>query len=183
MLSVKDMVRLELKSRKFLYLPETQNAYFQKTRLFGSGVYQSFPDARTELTSAGNAFAFELYTACVFHLMRVAEHGLRVLARRLHVRLSHTGKFLPLDHADWNTVITGIRNQIITARKLPHGPKRQRKFEMYSDAADHCEYMKDIWRNTASHSRKSYTKLEALQAMDRVRDFMQFLSQSLRGKW
>jgi hypothetical protein len=177
------MIGAELEARKFLYVPQDKDEYLLKNRLFGNSVYQTFPSARKELTEAGTALAMDLYTACVFYLMRVAEHGLRELALRLRVKLTHKTKLLPLDFADWNQIITGIKNKITAARTLTPGPKKQAKLEMYSSAADHCEYMKDIWRNTASHSRKSYTKLEALQAMDRVRDFMQFLSISLTERW
>jgi len=180
--TIRGMVRSELAIRKFLYIPKSHDDYLRKERLFGNDVYRTFPDARADLKSAGTAFAMELYSSCVFQLMRVAEHGLRELAWRLHVRLSSKGQFLPLDHADWNLVITGIRNEITRVRALPHGPKRQRQLEMYSDAADHCEYMKDIWRNTASHARKSYIKSEALATMDRVKAFMQFLSVSLKTR-
>ena len=173
------MVQAELKIRKFLYISTREDELFRKNRLFGNVVYKMFPDARMELRDAGTAFAMELYSACVFHLMRVAEHGLRELARRLSVRLTHKARFMPLDYGDWNQVITGIRGKITTARMLTPGPKRQAKLEMYSNAADHCEYMKDIWRNTASHARKSYTKSEALLTMDRVKAFMQFLSVGL----
>lgn len=179
MLAIQDMVRTELENRKFLYIPDSQDEFLRKKQLFGRSVYEMFPDARIELTDAGTAFAMELYTACVFHLMRVAEHGLRTLARSVKVRLTHKANFMPLDFGDWNQVITGIRGKIDAARRLTPGPRRQAKLEMYSNAADHCEYMKDIWRNTASHARKSYIESEALATMDRVKAFMQFLSVNL----
>lgn len=181
--TIRNMVGKELESKKFLYIPEANDAFLEKDQLFGADVYDAFPDARVDLTSAGTAFAMELHTACVFQLMRVAEHGLRSLAKKLHVRLSDKAKFLPLDYADWNAVITGIRGKITDARKLPKGPKKQRKLELYSDAADHCDFMKDIWRNTVSHARNPYSQSEALAAMDRVKAFMQFLSVSLQARW
>ena len=55
---------------------------------------------------------------------------------------------------------------------MPKGPKRQEKLELLSDAADHCVFMKDIWRNSVSHTRNPYKKSEAIAALDRVRDFM-----------
>jgi hypothetical protein len=177
------MVQTELEARIFLYIPESRDEYLQKNQLFGKTVYQTFPHARAELTYAGNAFAFELYTACVFHLMRVAEHGLRALARRLSVKVTSKNQLIPLEYADWNQVITGIKNKITGARVLPNNAKKQAQLEKYSDAADHCEYMKDIWRNTTSHARRPYAKTEAMLAMDRVKHFMQFLSVSLRGRW
>jgi hypothetical protein len=153
---IREGIFRELKNHKFLYLPGHGPKYFAQDRLFGDAVYEKFPSARHEVTEAGNALAFSLYSACVFHLMRVAEHGLRKLARRLDVRLTDKTSFLPLEYADWHKIITGIRGKIEAERKVSSGPRRQEKLEMYSNAADHCEYMKDIWRNTASHARKSY---------------------------
>ena len=177
--TIRQMVESELKARKFLYLPESQDRYFEKDQLFGEDVYQAFPDAREDLTAAGTAFAMELYTASVVYLMRVAEYGLRKLARRMKIKIIDKATLIPLEYADWGKVVTAIQNEIVSVRKLPHGPKRQRRLEIYSDAADHCDYMKDIWRNTTAHARKSYIESEALATMDRVQAFMQFLSANL----
>lgn len=38
--------------------------------------------------------------------------------------------------------------------------------------------MKDIWRNTVSHTRKAYNQPEALAVMERVKDFMRFLARN-----
>jgi hypothetical protein len=170
----------ELTIRKFLYIPLDEDKYLRAEMLFGEEVHNAFPDARVEIKDAGTSFAAELYGACIFHLMRCAEHGLRSLARRLKVKVSHTHALIPLDYADWDAVIAGIRNEIAKVRKLPRGPKRQAQLDRYSSAADHCEYMKDIWRNAASHTRRVYIRPDAMQAMDRVKDFMLFLSTALK---
>lgn len=112
--------------------------------------------------------------------MRVSEHGLRQLARRLHVTLMDRGKRQPLEFADWNKLIIGIKNKISEARKLSAGSKKQYQIDLWSDAADHCEYMKDIWRNAVSHTRRSYSDTDALGAYERVREFMSFLAKSLK---
>lgn len=39
--------------------------------------------------------------------------------------------------------------------------------------------MKDIWRNSAAHTRKPYKASEALGVYERVRDFMHFLASAL----
>jgi hypothetical protein len=171
-----------LAQRKFAYIETTHEVYFQNEKLFGEKVYESFPEARDDLKDAGTAFSASLYTAAVFHLMRVTEHGLRKLARHLLVSLTHTGARCPIEFADWDKVITQIRNKTSETRKLPAGPKKQAKLEMYSNAADHCEYMKDIFRNNVSHTRKAYNEPEALGVMKRVEHFMLFLADGLRQR-
>jgi hypothetical protein len=40
--------------------------------------------------------------------------------------------------------------------------------------------MKDIWRNSVSHTRKAYIRDEALAAFNRVGDFMKFLARDMK---
>jgi len=114
-----DTVRVELKERKFAFIPPPYDKYFEKEQLFGETVFEVFEAARDDVKDAGNALAASLPTASVYHLMRVAEHGLRRLAKKLHVALTHSGKPMPIEFGDWDKVITGIRNEIVNARKLP----------------------------------------------------------------
>ena len=176
---LRDDIIVELSSQKFAFIPPPNDKYFGKEKLFGEEVHNVFPDARDDIRDAGDCLAASLPTASVFHLMRAAEHGLRALARKLRVTLTHKGKQCPIEFGDWDTVITAIKNKIIAARKLPAGLKKQANLGAYSNAADHCEYMKDIWRNNASHTRKPYKDAEAVNALERVRDFMQFLGSYL----
>jgi len=172
-------IRLELQRRYFVYVAPPNDQFLEKKALFGPAVYEKFPSARADIKDAGNALAVELYTACVFHLMRVSEHGLRALARKLRATITHKGKQCPIEFGDWDKVITAVKGKVATARQLSPGPKRQAKLEAYSNAADHCEYMKDIWRNNTSHTRKPYNEAETIGVLERVRDFMQFLGKSL----
>ena len=176
---LKQLIVMESAKCKLAFIPPPYDVYFEQDRLFGDMVYETFPEARVDVKAAGNCLAASLSTASVFHLMRVAEFGLRKLAKQLHVKLTHTAKVMPIEFADWDKVITGIRNEITQARTIPAGRKRQAKLEAYSNAADHCEYMKDIWRNNMAHARKPFEDVEAVRVLERVRDFMQFLGEYL----
>jgi hypothetical protein len=169
LIKLKQLIIMETSKRKLAFIPAPYDIYFEQDRLFGNEVYDTFDEARQDLKDAGNCLAASLPTASVFHLMRVAEHGLRKLARKLGVKLTHTGKPMPIEFGDWNKVITAIKNKITQA-----------KLELYSNAADHCEYMKDIWRNNTAHTRKPYSGPEAEGVLGRVRDFMQFLGKQVR---
>ena len=69
-------------------------------------------------------------------------------------------------------MITAIQNKIKKIRQRPVGPKREAELQFFSSVADHCEYMKDIWRNELSHTRRWYKKEEALSAINRVKEFV-----------
>jgi hypothetical protein len=153
-----------------------------KEKLFGDEVYSVFGDARDDVRNTGNCIALGLPIASIVYSMRVAEYGLRKLARTLHVRLTHTRRSCAIEFADWHNLITAIKNKIREVRNLPVGPRKQIQLEGYSSAADHCEYMKDIWRNNTAHTRKLYTLPEAIGAFERVRDFMQFLAKHFKPR-
>jgi hypothetical protein len=142
---------------KYIFIPEPLCGLVDQDKLFGEAVWKKFPKSRDDVRDAGNCLAIGCGTAAVFHLMRVSEHGMRALARRLRVRLSHSKANHPLEYADCNKVITGIKSKIAGLRALSPGPKKQRQIEFYSDLADQCEYIKDAWRNTVSHSRKPFS--------------------------
>ena len=176
---VKETIIKELSERKFLFIPKELTLFLDSDALFGHAVAQVFPSGKEDIRESGNCLAADCNTACVFHLMRVGEHGLRRLARKLRVRLTHTGKNCPIEFADWDKVVTAIRGKIAEARKKPSRPKRQALLEAYSNAADHCEYMKDIWRNNMAHTRNPYSASEAIVVFGRLQDFMQFLGRYL----
>jgi hypothetical protein len=180
--SIRDIRRdicLELGKHKFAYIRSPNDQYFDQERLFGDQVYQQCESARQDVRDAGNSFAAELYAATVFYLMRVAEHGLRALAKQVRATIKDKNKRVPIEFGDWNKVITAINKKIEAARQLPAGPKKQARLHYYSDAAQHCLFMKDIYRNDMAHARKPYTEAEASTAMQRVREFMQFLTRAI----
>lgn len=171
-----DGIDNNLKLRTFMFIPGDQAWYYENGFLFGKEFSDSFPrPALIETIEAGNCYAAGRWTACVFHCMRVVEYGLRKLAKMVGVKLTDKGRQCPIEYATWDKVITAIRNKIASTKTLPNGPRKQRRLEFYSRAADHCEYMKDIWRNEISHSRRRYNKAEALGVINRVREFVQLL--------
>jgi hypothetical protein len=176
-INIHDVLLSEVGARKFVVVSKQRSEFIDNPGLLGDDVARTFPSALLDIVEAGNCLAIESSTAVVFHVMRVAEQGLRALAMKLRVRLTDKGKPHPIELAQWDKIITGIKIEINKVRQRPKGSvKRQEQLELYSDAADHCTFMKDIWRNAASHARKPYTDPEAMAAFGRVREFMAFLA-------
>ncbi len=173
---LRECVEADLEKHMFLFVPTKKAELINEIDKTWGDIWKALPDSKYDTTQGIGCFAMGLDTATVFHFMRVAEHGLRYLARKLRIALTHRGKPHPIEYADWEKVIQAIKNKIDAVRKLPMGSARQEKLTRLSDAADHCTFMKDIWRNTVSHARKPYKSSEALTAMDRVRDFMGFVA-------
>jgi hypothetical protein len=109
-------------------------------------------------------------------MMRVAEMGLRNIAKKVGVKLIDKGKPQPIEYATWDKVIQGVNAKIIAARALPHGPRKNKNLQFYSQAADQIIYIRDTWRTEVSHTRKSYNDGEAFGVITRVREFMELLA-------
>jgi hypothetical protein len=157
---LRQCIEADLEKRLFAFIEPKRVELSSEMPERWADVLKNIPDAKADIEDAHLAHSLELHTATVFHLMRVAEHGLRVMAKKMRVSLDLKDKkgIVPIEFADWQKVITAIKNKLSVVGALPTGSKRQAKLEKYSDAADHCVFMKDIWRNTVSHAGPIRTK-------------------------
>lgn len=172
---IRSRLKVLIGSQKFARIPHQVTQYFEQEQLFGGVVYDFFPEARDDIKNAGNSLAVSLHDACVFHLMRASEHGLRALARKLRVKLTHKGKSQPIDTATWDEVISGVRSKLQNAHAMAHTPARAKKMKFYADLAERCSLVRDIWRNDGMHTRASYGPRDAIAAFEHVKGFMQLL--------
>ncbi|OGF33946.1 hypothetical protein A2223_03285 [Candidatus Falkowbacteria bacterium RIFOXYA2_FULL_35_8] len=165
------IIRDGLPAHLFMFIPKDDAKWFEKKDSFGVEVYNAFHSAIDDIQEAGNCYATGRYTACVFHLMRVLEHGLRLLATEL---------CLDFDQQEWHTII----NQIISvinkgSEKLKRGSKKAKRLQFLSEAAIEFRYFKDAWRNHVSHNRTNYNQPEAFMILNHVKSFMAHLSTQL----
>ena len=171
----------DLKER-FVFVPSADkpaDVWWGQDELFGPKVYANFPKARDDIQAAGNCFATDNNTACVIHLMRTAERGMRVLARRLKVKFKY-----PLDYADWGVVINQMLGKLEAKQKKvqaqTRGPRKDAELRFYSGTIHQCNFLNDFWRVESAHARKQYNSLEAHNVLNHVRDFMQTLAERLK---
>jgi hypothetical protein len=155
---IRNQIITVLSAHKFAFIPAEVSGYFEQEQLFGGPVFALFPEAQADIKESGNCLAAELYTGAVFYLMRTAEHGLRALARKVKVTLTHKGKPQPIDTATWEKVIAGVKAKLSRAHTMRFGPDRSEKIRFYSDLADRCSFVKDLYRNDVMHSRARFEK-------------------------
>lgn len=156
-------------------VPERREYAFQD-HLFGEKVSEQFPSARYDIREAGNCFAVDANTAAIFHLMRVAEYGLRALAYDRRVKVQKG----PFDLATWEDLIKELER----AENAIHGYKkthaREAQFKFYHGVMMEVRSFKNIWRNPYAHTRAGFKeddeRKEAKRVMERVGDFMKMLS-------
>ncbi len=162
----------ELKEHAFAYIPKAQAAYFEKDSLFGDAVALAFPSVKVELKEAGNCLAADLNTAAVFHLMRVAERGMRVLAHDRRVKFDKG----PIETQEWKPIIVQLEKEIAKVSNWPKSKQRAQAEEFYNTALEEFRGFKDAWRNHVMHARRNYNDKDAAGVLSHVCRFMQLLS-------
>jgi hypothetical protein len=168
-----DTISHDLKGRLCVYIRPESHQYLKRRALFGRRVNEKFSPAVRDIREAGNCIATELYTAAVFHLMRVAEHGLRALAKHLRVKLK---KNIPLDYADWGTIVRALESKVVALAPLARGKKKESALDFYQGALLELRALKDVYRNKVSHCRAVYDEEKAKHAMRHVSALMRQLA-------
>ena len=119
------------------------------------------------MREASNCYALERWPACVFHLMRVLEFGLGVLAERFSVST---------DRKTWHEVIEAIEGKIRKVDPRTAGADWKKQQKDFSDAATQFMFFKDAWRNHIMHIRDVYDEGRATSIWQHVNEFMNKLA-------
>jgi hypothetical protein len=154
----------------YLTIEKDKQRYLAEN-LFGDSVTEAFPSTIIDIEEAGKCLAFERSTACVFHLMRVMESGLRVLGNTLELPAS--------TNRNWETILRKCDDEL---RK----PLDQRSAvwksddEFFAGATAMLRSVKDAWRNPTMHIEKVYTEAQAESIWNAVKGFMKHLAAKLK---
>ena len=161
----------ELKARVLLFVPPERAKYFSDETLFGASVAGRLPKLAEDIAEAGKCFACGRYSATVFHLMRVMEAGLGRLAKLLRLTINLK--------RPWGHILRDIAGAIAALPGAPGGPpgtpQEQARHEKFAEVAAYLSHVKDAWRNTTMHPKRTYTEEEAEHLFSNVRAFMQAL--------
>ena len=164
---LKDEVLLQVPQERAKYYKPTELINFepQEVPLFGSAVDSAFPSARYDIGEAGKCLALDRGTACVMHLARAVEVGLKVLAEK---ELK-----LPTRH-NWGRHLDDIEKELTKRYKTTGSRTTDEKF--YAEAAAQIGHIKVAWRNPAMHVDRKYTEDEAEKILLAIEAFMQQLA-------
>lgn len=173
-----DAADLEARKRVFLVLAEEERRFNLK-HPFGESVYRQFEFTRYDVREAKNCFALGRYTACVFHLMRVVERGLRTLAKALKVKCPGNR---PIDITEWGGLIDAIERKISEIERKRRTTSREADLKFYHGAAAQFRHFKNAWRNHIMHGRATYDSDEAIMIMRHVDEFMRHLATRLKER-
>ncbi|MGH2639414.1 MAG: hypothetical protein ACRDF4_09070, partial [Rhabdochlamydiaceae bacterium] len=173
--TIRESVTRDFGKRLFLYVPLEKSGFCDRDHLFGEKVSDSFPSSTADIKAAGESYAADLNTACVFHLMRTAERGMRVLAWDRQVRFRND---VPLELQGWEDILKAVEDAIRKVTQWPNrrGLAKAQALEFYNSAWQDYRAFKDAWRNHVMHSRKDYDADYAKSIMNHVQRFMSTLA-------
>lgn len=170
----------DVRNEYFYHYPRELASFPIATVVHWKQTLDSFPstEVKFEITSGADCYALGHPTAAIFHFMRVAEIGLRAIAKKLRVRLP---KGKPVAWSEWGNVIDAIDGKVRAAKQMTRGPKKAAELDFYSGLLGSLQGFKDMFRDNVMHYRREYKAPEAETAMRYVRDFMNKLSTRVSG--
>lgn len=156
----------ELDRRSFFVLPENKDAYFSpKEPLWGPDFQAGFQSGALDLDEAAKCFALGRYTATAFHAMRVAEIGVRAIARSLGI----PDPIKPAQR-NWGDVLRVIKGEI--DQRWPAAQRMSGDGHVFEALYASLDAMKNPWRNATMHVEATYAEEDARAIFDAVGAFM-----------
>jgi hypothetical protein len=163
--------------RLYLY-PKEKAAFLLRLAGDWASIFRAFPSLTQEIEQGVDCFALNRNAACVFHMMRISEIGMRSLARERQVSFPKQ----PLEWAEWENIVDQIEsNAKPVIPSLPKGPERDAARAFYTAAVAQLRAFKET-RNRVMHMRGGFDDLDAQRTINQVRDFMNGLSSKIGEK-
>lgn len=177
---VRDSIRIECGEYLFYAYPKSRGEKLRTWKADWGTICEAFPDVEVDTFCATDCYALGHATASVFHSMRVAEVGLRAIAKERRIKLA---KNKSVDWACWQEIIKALDDEIKTiGLKWRAGSRKDAALEFYSGARADLNGFKDEYRNLVMHVREAYDEHQAARALSRVHDFMSRLAQKIDHK-
>jgi hypothetical protein len=163
-----ERMRDELDSTTCFIVPPERVKFFVATEPFGADVAQLFPRSIVEIEEASKCLGSARGTACVFHLMRTMEDGLKTVAAVLGIPYAPS----------WESYIKQIETKLdLPWKKKSRTWRKQEHF--FRDVLAHLHAVKVAWRNPTMHIVNFYTPDQAEEVFNAVRGFMRHLASKL----
>lgn len=141
-------------------------------------VFKAFPSVSAEVESGLDCYALGHNTACIFHMCRVTEVGLRAIGSERGVATVRRG--VPIEWATWGQVFQAIEPAIVDIRKnRPNGPRKDEALAFYDTVLSDLRAIQSLFRDQTMHLRERYDEGEAQGAIFRARELMTKLANKI----
>ena len=170
-------ISIEMKQEVFFHYRRDVADLLRSMPAVWAGVISAFPSSKRDIETGIDCYALGDYSGCVFHMMGLAELGLRTIAMERGVKT--VGKKKPLEWGTWQDAFAAIENQLKAMRSKRAGPKRDAALSFYDTALSDLRRLQG-YRDPTMHFRAQYDKGEAYDAMHRAQSLLVILSTKLR---
>jgi hypothetical protein len=175
-----DAIERDAREEYFCHYQKYKIQYFKNMGNDLALVFQNFSSTREEIIAGVDCYALGHNTACVFHMSRVGEMGLRIIAEERGVKsIKKRGASVPVEWATWGEVFNAIEPRLTEIRHKPNGPKKDAALAFYDTIKSDLKAIQSLYRDQTMHLRGSYDDAEAQSAMFRVRQMMTTLASKL----
>jgi hypothetical protein len=165
--SLRQRIQDEFESVRLLWVEDDE--LFQKDDLFGEQVGERFKGASFDIKEAGTCFALRRYTACVYHLMRVAEAGLRAIGKRVGYQNER-----PMWEPVLKYIDAELRRNYDEMSVLFKGD-----VEFLSGISSQMHALNLACRRRVAHIERTYTLEESKRIYEATRGLMQHIATKL----
>ena len=150
-----------------------------------TSIASAFTASKREIEAGIDCFALTDYPGCIFHMIRIAEMGLRAMARECGKLTVRSKK--PIEYAMWGEVIRAIDDAIkdienSKGRKKPMSPKQRQNREeallFYKTILSDMRVLNEL-RDRTVHLRDNYDEGQALTAISRTNEMMSLVATKL----
>jgi hypothetical protein len=163
----------ECKRKTMLFVEASHIEYFSNAQFFDpkdegeAKVSAQFSSAAEDIAESGKCLACGRGTACVMHLGRVMEVGLKALAKAVGVGGQN----------DWGKYLEEIDKEL--QKRMKASGARSLDEQFYAEAYVTFDSVRRAWRNPTMHVDKTYTEERAEEILIAVRSFMRHLARKL----
>jgi hypothetical protein len=152
------------------HIPSERRDLFDHVRKeLGEEVISQFPETLFDIEEGGKCLALGRGAACVFHLSRVLEVGLRYISRE--ARKCHIECPDPSPTQSWDRWLDPIERELGKERKQKNDDWKAVK-PHYAEIMGHLRTVSTAWRNPTLQGAMKYTVEEAQEIFHATREFM-----------
>lgn len=166
--ALQETLEVELKQHHFYHYPRDRGDKVVTFAKDWGPIWPGCKEVRAEAEAAVDCWALDHPTASVFHSMRVVEHGLRALARERKIKVKNR----PIEWATWQDLLKELKKAAEVIEGKSAGAKKDADLAFYKGAIADLDSFRVEYRNMVMHVRATYDHLQALRALERVREFM-----------
>jgi hypothetical protein len=163
------VIHSELDGEMFFHMQSERLEYWGTHWLLGSPIFRAFPRAHEEIQSAGRCYAYGEPVACVFHLMRAIDAGLRSVADSLSI---------PYNARNWSGIADKLQSNMEEKYKNKTEDWKQKE-PFYASILTDIQSISRAHRNPVLHEvEKKYTDADAFYLLTVTERFNGHLSEN-----